>query len=32
MFPAININTRFGYAYYTKDNESDTSIEFIKNL
>ena len=32
MFTAININTRFGYAYYAKDKEADTIIEFIKDL
>ena len=29
---AININTRFGYAYYSKDKESSTIINFIKDL
>jgi hypothetical protein len=32
LFTAININTRFGYAYYGKDKESDTIINFIKDL
>ena len=32
LFTAININTRFGYAYYGKDKESETIIKFIKEL
>jgi hypothetical protein len=32
LFTAININTRFGYAYYGKDKESNTIINFIKDL
>ena len=32
LFTAININTRFGYAYYGKDKESPTIINFIKDL
>ena len=32
LFTAININTRFGYAYYAKDKESSTIINFIKDL
>ena len=32
LFTAININTRFGYAYYGKDKESYTIINFIKDL
>jgi len=32
LFTAININTRFGYAYYGKDKESETIINFIKDL
>jgi len=32
LFTAININTRFGYAYWGKDKESETIINFIKDL
>jgi hypothetical protein len=32
LFTAININTRFGYAYYGKDKEASTIINFIKDL
>ena len=32
LFTAININTRFGYAYWAKDKESETIINFIKDL
>jgi hypothetical protein len=32
LFTAININTRFGYAYYAKDKESSTIINFITDL
>ena len=32
LFTAININTRFGYAYYSKDKEAETIIKFIKDL
>ena len=32
MFTAINITTRFGYAYYAKDKEAETIIKFIQDL
>lgn len=32
LFTAININTRFAYAYYSKDKEAETIIKFIKDL
>ena len=32
LFTAININTRFGYVYYSKDKEAETIIKFIKDL
>ena len=32
LFTAININTRFGYAYYAKDKEMTTILKFIKDM
>jgi hypothetical protein len=32
LFTAINVNTRFGFAYWAKDKESETIINFIKDL
>ena len=32
IFTAININTRFGYAYYAKDKEMQTILKFIKDM
>ncbi len=32
MFTAIEINSRFAYAYYSKDKEMKTIIDFLKKL
>ena len=32
LFTAININTRYAYAYKAKDKESNTIINFIKDM
>ena len=32
LFTAININTRFGYVYYSKDKEMTTILKFIKDM
>jgi hypothetical protein len=32
LFTAININTRFAYAYYSKDKESKTILDMLKKM
>ena len=32
LFTAINVNTRFAYAYYGKDKEMETVLEWIKQM
>ena len=32
LFTAININTRFAYAYYSKDKEKETILEMLKKM
>ena len=32
LFTAININTRFAYAYYAKDKEMDTILKMIEKM
>ena len=32
LFTVININTRFGYAYYAKDIEMPTILKFVKDM
>ncbi len=32
LFTAININTRYAYAYYSKDKSMNTIMEFIKDM
>ena len=32
LFTAININTRFVYAYYSKDKKAETILNFIKKM
>jgi IS30 family transposase len=32
LFTAININTRFAYAYYGKDKEMDTILDMVEKM
>ena len=32
LFTAININTRFAYAYYSKDKEKETILDMLKKM